>query len=377
MTTVALPAPWLRRLRVPSRRVHPAAWWVWALALAVVAARSANPLLSGLVVAVAGYVVAARRTDAPWGRSYGAFLRLGLVVIAIRVVFAAVVGVPLPGPVLIHLPAVDLPDWAAGVRLGGAVSATTVASAFADGLRLAAMLAALGAANALANPRRLLAVLPAALYEVGVAVVVAMTFAPQLLGTVTRVREARRLRGQRPTGPPGLRWVGGFRRVAMPVLHDALDRSVELAAGMDARGYGRRAVVGRRVRRSQAVATLGGLVGVCVGLYALLDSGPGSPAGVVLLAAGVAGVLTGLHLGGRASVRTRYRPDPWGAGAWVVTGSAVLTVAVVAVAGAVDPAGLGWSPVPLGLPPLPGLAMVGVLAALLPAWVPATVSEVP
>jgi hypothetical protein len=31
---------------------------------------------------VAGYVVAARRSDAPWSRSYAAFLRLGLLVLA-------------------------------------------------------------------------------------------------------------------------------------------------------------------------------------------------------------------------------------------------------------------------------------------------------
>ena len=62
---------------------------------------------------------------------------------------------------------------------------------------------------------------------------------PQLLEGVTRVRAARRLRGRRHTG------LRGLRGVAMPVLEGALERSVELAAAMDARGFGRTADRGR------------------------------------------------------------------------------------------------------------------------------------
>lgn len=65
-----------------------------------------------------------------------------------------------------------------------------------DGLRLATLLICVGAANALASPARLLRILPGALYEAGVAVVVAMTFAPNLVQDVERLRAARRLRGR-------------------------------------------------------------------------------------------------------------------------------------------------------------------------------------
>jgi energy-coupling factor transport system permease protein len=42
-----------------------------------------------LILVVAGFVVAARRSDAPWANSYVAFLKLGLVVIGLRVVLQA------------------------------------------------------------------------------------------------------------------------------------------------------------------------------------------------------------------------------------------------------------------------------------------------
>jgi len=51
--------------RLP-RVLHPVAWWIWALGLATAASLTTNPLLLALVLGVAGIVVAARRTDAPW-----------------------------------------------------------------------------------------------------------------------------------------------------------------------------------------------------------------------------------------------------------------------------------------------------------------------
>ncbi|HEX7189379.1 MAG TPA: energy-coupling factor transporter transmembrane protein EcfT, partial [Actinomycetes bacterium] len=168
------------------RPLHPGAWWLWATGLATAASRTTNPLLLGLVLAVAGYVVMARRSSAPWARAYGFYLRMGIVVIAIRVVFAALVGAPVQGNVLVTLPEVRLPEWAAGVRVGGEVTLEGVTGAVYAGLQLATMLACVGAANALANPRRLLRAVPGALYEVGVAVVVALSFSPQLVEGVTR-----------------------------------------------------------------------------------------------------------------------------------------------------------------------------------------------
>ncbi|MEV8211838.1 energy-coupling factor transporter transmembrane protein EcfT, partial [Streptomyces sp. NPDC079189] len=168
-----------RALRAPeatrSNALPAGAWWLWALGLATAASRTSNPLLLGLLVGVAGYVVAARRTDAPWARSYGAFIRIGLFVVGVRLLFSVFLGSPIPGthPVF-TLPEVPLPDWAQGVRIGGRVTAEQLLFALYDGAKLATLLICIGAANSLANPARLLKSLPGALYEAGVAVVVAI-----------------------------------------------------------------------------------------------------------------------------------------------------------------------------------------------------------
>ncbi|MEE6268356.1 CbiQ family ECF transporter T component [Streptomyces diastatochromogenes] len=346
-----------------STALHAGAWWVWALGLATAASRTTNPLLLALLVGVAGYVVAARRTEAPWARSYGAFVKLGLVVLGIRLVFAFVLGSPIPGThTLVTLPELPLPDWAKGVRIGGRVTAEGMVFALYDGLKLATLLICVGAANALASPARLLKSLPGALYEAGVAVVVAMTFAPNLVADVQRLRAARRLRGRPDRGVKALLQVG------MPVLEGALERSVALAAAMDARGYGRTAQVPTAVRRLTTVLTLGGLLGVCAGSYGLLgDTGAGY--GLPLLAVGLAAALAGLWLGGRRSVRTRYRPEPWGVRAWLVSGSGIAVAALMIAANGYAPGALHPPAVPLTAPVLPLWPALSVLVGLVPAFV--------
>ncbi|MGC4945986.1 energy-coupling factor transporter transmembrane protein EcfT [Streptomyces sp. DT224] len=358
--THRLPA-WRAPAATRSNAVPAGAWWLWALGLATAASRTTNPLLLGLLVGVAGYVVAARRTDAPWARSYGMFIRIGLFVIAVRLLFSVFLGSPIPGThTLFTLPELPLPAWAKGIRIGGRVTAEQMLFALYDGAKLAALLICVGAANSLANPARLLKSLPGALYEAGVAVVVAMTFAPNMVADVLRLRTARRLRG-RPTG--GVRAV---LQIGLPVLEGALERSVSVAASMDARGYGRTARVPAAVRHTTNVLTLGGLLGVCAGTYGLLAA-EGAGYGVPLLVAGLLAAMAGLRLGGARSVRTRYRPDRWGVRAWLIAASGAAVAAAMIWAQNADPAALHPGVVPLTAPVLPLWPAAAVLLGLCPA----------
>lgn len=342
------------------RALHPAAWWGWATALAVTASRTTNPLLLLLITSVTAYVASARRPATPWSRSYVVFLRIGLVAVAIRVLLFALLGTGTTGTVLVTLPQVPLPHWMAGVRLGGPIVADGLLAAAYDGLRLAVVLVCVGAANTLTSPRRLLKSLPSALQEAGVAVTVALAFAPQAVTAVGRLRLARRLRGRPSTGARSL------RGLAVPVLEGALDRSVELAAAMEARGFGRRGATPTAARRATAALVLGGGLAMAASSYALLDAAAPAALGLPLLAAGAGLAFAGLVVGRRRGGRTRYRPDPWRAVEWLVLGCGL--VAAVSTAFAPTTA-LFPSTSPPGLPSVPLLPLLGVAVALLPAWV--------
>ncbi len=341
------------------RALHPLAWWLWALGMATAVSRTVNPLLLVLVLAVLAVVVVNRRSDAPWARAFRYYLLLALVVVAVRVVFRSVFATDgsAGDHVLFTLPQVHTPHWYAGVQLGGPVTLEGTLGAVYDGLRLGTLLCCIGAANVLANPKRALRVLPGALYELGVAVVVALSFAPQLVESAQRVRRARRLRAGHGRG------LRGLRSFVIPVLEDALERALLLAAGMDSRGYGRTGTATRRSRRLTATLLLLGMAGLCLGAYGLLAGSqarglalPGILGGVVLCAAGIA-------LGGRRVHRTTYRPDPWRAPEWVVALAGVGCAVALFASSSVDPTGLTPSLHPLSYPPLPLVPTLAILLA--------------
>jgi len=350
--------------RIP-RALHPIAWWIWALGLAVAVSRTTNPLLLVLVLGVLGLVVSSRRTRAPWARAFKYYLALAGVIIVIRIVFRVIFAAPvsLGDHVLFDLPTLHTPGWYAGIQVLGPVTLEAVLAAAVDGLRLGTLMCCIGAANALANPRRALRVLPGALYELGIILVVAISIAPQLVESIQRVRNARRLRAG---SEKGLHALGG---ILMPVLEDALDRSLLLAAAMDSRGYGRQGTDTPRTRRLTGGLLVAGLLGLCAGAYGLLDGTAPSLLGLPSLAAGAVLCVSGLVLGSRRVTRTTYRPDPWLWPEWVVAGCGVLTAVVFFVTSSYDP--LNLTPVisPLAWPTLPLVPTLAVLLCALPAVV--------
>jgi energy-coupling factor transport system permease protein len=291
--------------RALPRDLHPIAWWSWAIGLATAASLTTNPLLLLLLMGSATAVVMARRSGHPFGRSFRLYVLLAVVTVVLRVVFRILFGGQEVGNVLLDLPEVPLPDWAAGVRLLGPVTSEALLAGLYDGLRLATIILCVGAANSLANPKRLLASVPPALYEIGTALVVAVTIFPQLADSARRVHAAQALRGGATSG------VGRLRRFLVPVLEDALERSLALAAGMDTRGYGRSGGASPRERWVTGSLLLLALTGICVGTYAWLDPTAPRVLALPMLGAGVVVAVLGLVSAGRRVQRTRYRPDPW------------------------------------------------------------------
>lgn len=339
------------------RLLHPAAWWLWALSLAYATMRTNDPLLLLTIAAVVAVVVSARRGRATWARAYGLLLKLGLITVAVTMLLQILLGARYPGHVVFDLPSAPLPHWLGGISIGGRITGEALLNAFVAGLRLAVLIACFGAANALAHPARLVRILPAALYEVGVAVVVALTFVPQLAESVVRVRAAQRLRGRSMTG------LRGLRGVLVPVLEEGLERAIRLAASMDSRGYGRRAGQPQWARRVSAAGVLVGLGGAVAGTYEII-SADGHGLGTALLAGGVVLAVCAGFVAGRRTRRTHYRPDPWGAPEWLVVACGA---AVVAAYGFTvhDALAVG---VPLAWPTLRVVPFLATLVAAVPAF---------
>jgi energy-coupling factor transport system permease protein len=228
-------------------------------------------------------------------------------------------------------------------------------------MRLGATIACVGAANSLADPKRLLASLPAALHEAGTSVVIALAVFPQLVESAQRVRRARSLR-------PDHGRVRGLRGIVVPVLEDAFDRSLALAASMEARGYGRVRDGAPGARHRTGALLVAALALTCIGMYATLDATLPRWTGAPALVLGVALAALGARSAGRRVVRTRYRPQRWSLADALVAASGAGAAVLVILAGHADPQAIHPEPSLDALPPVTLLALGAVAAAALPAW---------
>ena len=215
------------------RSFHPLTWWCGAIAIAI-AVSVAHHTAFNLAV-VGGMCVIVYRVNrnaidqSPWSRGLWFALKIAAIIIVIRTFIGIAIGVPIPGNTLFELPKVDLPEWMAGIRVGGAITQERLTFAFAEGVQIATLICIFAAATSLTSPHRLLRQMPVFIYEFGVALVIATSVLPQLVTSATRIKSAQRMRGIQRRG-----WAG----VALPLLEESLARSLDLAAAMDSRGYG-------------------------------------------------------------------------------------------------------------------------------------------
>jgi len=212
--------------------LHPFTWWLWAIGLALAIVRFDSPWFTLPCLGVVAVLVYACRDDAPWAKSFDWTLKLSIWILAVRTFIGITIGVPIPGTEIFRIPIVPLPSWMPGIRIGGSVTLERLSSSLSEGLTICAIIVIFGAAASLTSPHRLLRVLPVYIYEFAVAVVIATSVLPQLVGSVKRIRMAQRLRGQSTKG------FTAWKRVAIPLLEESLARSLDLAAAMDSRGYG-------------------------------------------------------------------------------------------------------------------------------------------
>lgn len=284
--------------KVAGTKLTSATWWGLGLLLAAMATLASNwiPMLAICFVTVTAILIWAPATSRPAGLKLYGSLAAGVIVI--RILFRIIFNQPSYTNVLLPLPRISIELGALNIGFLGPVSGASLQSALTDGLRLAAIILAVAMANSIANPRRLLRLAPSALYEFATAAAVALNLAPQLIVSLQRVRRARALRG----ASHGLRGTAGL---VIPVLEDTVNRSLDLAASMDSRGFGRRGIMSTRVLAATRLAAAGALVIFGTSVYLLVSSATAPALVVTLLLVGVGLLATSLKLTAMHRVRTR------------------------------------------------------------------------
>ena len=311
----------LKVARAKVQNAHPGSWWVLGLALAVAAGQANSFVSVAVVIGVALSAMLAFRSDAPWAQSVRFYLGLAAFVMATRVIFRIIFNGQLGGTdIILSLPTLSVSlGFGPALTLFGDISAATLGAATLDGLRLSAIILSVAMANTLANPRKLLKNTPGALYEVATAISVAINLAPQLIESIQRVRRSRGLRGRN-------KGIGVFASIVIPALEDTMDRSLALAASMDARGFGRRGNMSLGTLRLVRGLSFSAAVTLAIGAYLLVAASEFGAVATILILASLVAIAFVVRITSKQSVRTSYRKLGFGLVDWSLVAAGVAII---------------------------------------------------
>jgi energy-coupling factor transport system permease protein len=319
-----------------SDKLTPVTWWLLCFSLAIAAGLSQSVVFLASICAFAflGMVFLPARGVALAAIRLYAVMATGIIIV--RIGFRILFNSPTADPSALSLPQLSIHLFGVDYFFLGPVSHVNLLAGVTDGFRLAAIILSIGLASAVANPRKLIRSAPAVLYEFATATAIAINVAPQLVTSLNRVRRARTLRG-------GSARLSGLKSVVIPVLEDTIQRSLDLAASMDSRGFGRRGAMRLRVVYASRTAGAMGIMLLGTASYLVLATSYSTGVGIVTAVLGAACIGVAARLAGMHRVRTRLtlnRPSPVD---WLVRLSCLVIVVASAIT-AVEPGFgvLGW-----------------------------------
>lgn len=291
---------------------HVASWLAWLVAGMLAALFTRNPLYLCLIIvasvlahnAIAGghSMIATRTRGLAQSdrdrRGLGIFLRFVVVLLVIVTIFKGF-SVHTGVTVLFRLPE----EWP---LIGGPITAEGLTYAALDALSLLTVLAVFTAFTAGADYYAMLRSVPAFMHQVGLITSIAITFVPQTITRFTEIREAQALRGHR------VRRVGDLVPIIIPLLAGGMERSMNLAEAMEARGFSRHAPGARKLPPILAQSGVAAGLGLTMSGAAFLAFFSRTPLmGWSTIIAGVATIAATLWMVSAGSRRTRYRRSVW------------------------------------------------------------------
>lgn len=337
-------------------RFHPWAWIVWTTGVCVTAVVTRNPWYQGLLWTALLMDLWFLPATHPSGSSWRHLLWVAGGTAGLSAVFNVLI-VHEGRVILFRLPA----QWP---LVGGPITAEALMYGLATGLSLVTVITLFALFQREMPPSQWLRVVPGFMYLGGMVTAIGLAFFPATWQAARDIYDAQRLRGHR------FHRVWDYAALVAPLLVDSLERSLQLAEALTARGFGAHVRPwSSRSRVAVQAALWVSLAALATGAF-LRTYRPAQPWGAALLWGGVTALLLLFYLQGRRVRRTRYRRWYWRRrDTLLAAGGAALLLSTLAVR-LVYPEAWFYYPYPPYSPwPefrwFPGITL---LLAALPAW---------
>jgi energy-coupling factor transport system permease protein len=334
---------------------HTTTWLLWLSAALLPTMLTKSPFYLVILLLAVAVLYSTIGRSSPQAASWSMFLRVGLSL----AVFAIVINpltVHYGDTVLLTLPRLSLgPPGMAPLELGGRITLEALSYSLVNGLSLIAVLLIFATFNVLVDHHQLLRAVPSFLYQTGMVISIAIAFVPQMMASLREIREAQTIRGHR------FRGIRDLLPLFMPLLTSGLERAIQLAESMEARGFGGDIPHSHRGQSVACKASIAlSLFGLPAGLF-LYGYFPAARWVGGLVATGSLLLFAwALRTLGRRVRRSRYRVELWRRRDTLVSTASLLSVAVFLLFWWLDRGSLMFYPYPrFALPtfnPLIGLA---------------------
>jgi len=337
--------------------LHPLTWLIWLSVVVAMLSLTRSPIYLGLILGCLSLVAhkRPRLIDAPplpispW--------RFAVVVMLTSALFNGLTA-HFGSTVLFGLPR----SWP---LIGGAITLEAIIFGLLNGVTLTGIYAAFSLINQTLSVRALIRLIPQTFYPVAVVAAIAVTFVPVTLRQLQQIREAQAIRGHR------LRGVRDWLPLIIPLLVGGLERALQLAEAMTARGFASVTQPRHEIKSQLAVA---------IGLLLLLSGWllrlgwEEVWLGTGILLSGITLILVTMGLIGRRVPRTIYRPDKWHwRDSWVVGGLSLSALIFLLPLSILDRSSIFYYPYPsLTWPEWHGLIIAATLGLLSPIIWPTT-----
>ena len=335
-----------------SIRFHPWAWTAWTAACLAILVSTRNPWYLALIllcIALVKVVTGLEHENTALPLSP---LRFGLIVVLLAAIYNSL-NVHIGTHVLAWLP-----GWLP--LLGGPITLEALCYGALNGLSLAGLFTLFAVLNQALPVRSLISLIPRAFYPIAIVTSIAITYLPTTLYQFRHIREAQAIRGHR------VRRLRDWLPLFMPLLVGGLERALQLAEAMMARGFASRADQ-THTRLTRLLVVLGLLV-LLVG-WLLRLGWHLEPIGLLLMCLGGGLVLVALRVIGSRVARSTYRQETWHIGdTAVVLGALVATSVFLVGLPGLDRSSIFYYPYPsLVLPRFDVVIGVACLGLLMPA----------
>ena len=326
----------------------------WVMLVMVLALAITNPLYLAILLLCVVLVATLAPREGAGVASFRALAIFGVLMLGVSVGVATING-NYGDHILFTVPGPQVPDWLGGLRLGGPVSGEGLVAAAIRGLAILCIFLAVGGFNGAVSPHRVLRSTPGALFHASLVLTVGLTLLPSSVEDVRRLREMRALRGARH----GLR---DLPALVVPAVINGLERSMQLAEAMEARGYAASARPPAAARLAASASAPCFVFAAWVWFYWVEWRWFGA-----VLAAGGLGLLGyWFWASGRAQQTTSFNDEPVPPAQRALIAASAVTAVAVLVARSAGAGDLTYNPF-AGLPS-PGFSPLAAGLLLFAAW---------